>query len=114
VLPAGTVVGQIPSWTAYRDGAGVLVVEEYWTVSGDTPEWDIAADGQFLVRVIVDGFPPLRVDLTIDNVAVEGLPGVVGGQAAVAMTAIRAIPYVLNSPPGVVIPSVFGAYQWPK
>jgi 2,4-diaminopentanoate dehydrogenase len=114
VLPAGTVVGQILSWTAYRDGVGVLVAEEYWTVSGDTSEWDIAGDGQFLVRVIVDGFPPLRVDLTIDDVAVEGLPGVVGGQAAVAMTAIRAIPYVLNSPPGVVIPSVFGAYQWPK
>jgi 2,4-diaminopentanoate dehydrogenase len=114
VLPAGTVVGQILSWTAYRDGIGVLVAEEYWTVSGDTSEWDITADGQFLVRVIVDGFPPLRVDLTIDNVPVEGLPGVVSGQAAVAMTAVRAIPYVLKSPPGVVIPSVFGAYQWPK
>jgi hypothetical protein len=114
VLPAGTVVGQILSWTAYRGGLGVLVAEEYWTVTGDTSEWDIAADGQFLVRVIIDGFPPLRLDLTIDNVPVEGLPGVVSGQAAVAMTAIRAIPYVLKSPPGVVIPRVFGAYQWPK
>jgi hypothetical protein len=114
VLPAGTVVGQILSWTAYRGGIAVLVAEEYWTVTGDSSEWDIATDGQFLVRVIVDGYPPLRLDLKIDNVPVDGLPGVVSGQAAVAMTAIRAIPYVLKSPPGVVIPGVFGAYQWPK
>jgi 2,4-diaminopentanoate dehydrogenase len=114
VLPAGTVVGQILSWTAYRDGVGILVAEEYWTATGDTSEWGIAVDGQFLVRVIVDGFPPVRVDLTIDNVPVAGLPGVVSGQAAVAMTAIRAIPYVLKAPPGVVIPGIFGAYQWPQ
>ena len=49
----------------------------------------------------------------IDNVEAEGLPGVAGGQVAVAMTAIRAIPYILKSPPGVVIPAVFGAYRWP-
>ena len=29
------------------------------------------------------------------------------------MTAVRAIPYVLAAPPGVVIPPVFGAYRWP-
>lgn len=114
VLPAGTVVGQILSWTAYRRGVEALVAEEYWTVTGDTAEWGIVADGRFLVRVVVDGFPPLRLDLTIDNLAVDGLPSVVSGQAAVAMTTIRAIPYVLKSPPGVVIPGVFGAYQWPE
>ena len=59
-LPAGTVVGQILSWTAYREGAPVLVAEEYWTVTSDIPGWDLALDGQFLVRVIVDGSPPLR------------------------------------------------------
>ena len=31
-LPAGSVVGQILSWTAHRDGVPVLVAEEYWTV----------------------------------------------------------------------------------
>jgi hypothetical protein len=114
VLAAGTVVGQILTWTAYRRGVGVLVAEEYWTVTGDVSEWDIAADGRFLVRVIVDGYPPLRLELTIANLPVDGLPGVVSGQAAVAMTAIRAIPFVMKSPPGVVIPAVFGAYQWPE
>ena len=66
-LPAGSVVGQILSWTAYSGGVPVLVAEEYWTVIGDIPEWDVVLDGQFLVRVIVDGSPPLRVELTIGN-----------------------------------------------
>ena len=54
-LPAGSVVGQILSWTAYRSGLPVLVAEEYWTAADDIPEWDVVLDGQFLVRVIVDG-----------------------------------------------------------
>jgi hypothetical protein len=111
-LPAGSVVGQILSWTAYRADVPVLVAEEYWTVTGDIPGWDVMLDGQFLVRVIVEGSPSLRADLTIGNDPV-GIPGVAGGQLAVAMTAVRAIPYVLEAPPGVVIPRVFGAYRWP-
>jgi 2,4-diaminopentanoate dehydrogenase len=111
-LPAGSVVGQILSWTACRDATPVLVAEEYWTAAEDIPDWDVEFDGEFLVRVIVDGAPPLRVELTIGNQPID-LPGVAGGQLAVAMTAVRAIPYVLKAPPGVVIPPVFGAYQWP-
>ncbi len=111
-LPAGSVVGQILSWTAYRDGQPVLVAQEYWTATDDIPDCDLALDGEFLVRIIVDGIPPLRVELTIGNEPVD-LPGVAGGQVAVAMTAVRAIPYVLAAPPGVVIAPVFGAYQWP-
>jgi 2,4-diaminopentanoate dehydrogenase len=111
-LPAGSVVGQILSWSAYRDGAPVLVAEEYWTAADDIPGWDVVLDGEFLVRVVVDGAPPVRVELTIGNDPVD-LPGVAGGQLAVAMTAVRAIPYVLDAPPGVVIPQVFGAYRWP-
>jgi hypothetical protein len=111
-LPAGSVVGQIMSWSAYRDGAPVLVAEEYWTAVEEIPGWDLALDGQFLVRVIVDGAPTLRLELTIDNQPVD-LEGVAGGQLAVAMTAVRAIPYVLAAPAGVVVPEVFGAYRWP-
>jgi hypothetical protein len=90
----------------------VLAAEEYWTAAPDIPDWDVTMDGDFLVRVIVDGAPSIRVDLTIDNEPTD-LPGVVGGQLAVAMTAVRAIPYVLAAPPGVVVAPVFGAYQWP-
>ncbi len=112
-LPAGSVVGQIMSWSAYKDGAPVLVAEEYWTVT-DIPGWDLDLEQTFLVRVIVDGVPPVRVDLTIDNEMVGELQGTSGGQLAVAMTAVRAIPDVLASPPGVVVPAVFGAYRWPS
>ena len=59
-LPAGSVVGQIMSWTGYRGGAPVLVAEEYWVATRDIPGWDLALERQFLVRVIVDGVPPLR------------------------------------------------------
>jgi len=112
-LPAGSVVGQIMSWAGYRDGAPVLVAEEYWAVTDDIPGWDLDLERTFLVRVIVDGAPPLRVDLTIGNDAVVELGGTSGGQLAVAMTAVRAIPDVLASSPGVVVPPVFGAYRWP-
>lgn len=112
LLPAGSVVGQILSWRAYRGDAAVLAAEEYWTAADDIPGWDVDLDGEFLVRVIVDGAPPLRVELTIGNELTD-LPGVAGGQLAVAMTAVRAIPYVLDAPPGVVTAPVFGAYRWP-
>jgi 2,4-diaminopentanoate dehydrogenase len=112
-LPAGTVVGQIMSWSAYRDGEPVLVAEEYWAATRDIPGWDVELAGQFLVRVIVEGAPSVRVDLTIGNDAVGELEGTSGGQLAVAMTAVRAIPDVRRAPPGVVVAPVFGAYSWP-
>ena len=112
-LPAGSVVGQIMSWSGYKDGVPVLVAEEYWTVTDEIPGWDLELEQTFLVRVIVDGVPPVRVDLTIGNDALGELEGTSGGQLAVAMTAVRAIPDVLAAPPGVVVAPVFGAYQWP-
>ena len=111
-LQAGTVVGQKLSWAGYRDGRPVLVAEELWTVT-DIAGWETAGDGEFLVRVLVDGSPSLRLDLRVADDSLHGSDGTSGGQLAVAMTAIRAIPYVLQMPPGVVIPRVFGAYRWP-
>ncbi|OBK43197.1 hypothetical protein A5655_17675 [Mycobacterium sp. 1081908.1] len=108
-LRAGTVVAQKLRWAGYRDGRCVLVAEEFWTVTDSVAGWDVARDGQFLVRVTVDGAPPLRVEIRIGD-APDGGPG---GQLAVAMTAVRAVPYVRQMPPGVVVPPVFGAYRWP-
>jgi hypothetical protein len=111
-LVAGTVVGQILSWTAYHSGEPTLVAEEYWTCS-EIPEWNLSADDQFLVRVIVDGAPGVTADVRIDRASIPEFGGVSGGHLAVAMTAVRAIPYVLAAPPGVVVPQIFGAYRWP-
>jgi hypothetical protein len=110
-LTAGSVVGQILSWNAYHDGRPTLVAEEYWTCT-DIPEWDLAADDRFLVRVIVEGAPNLTVDLGIDRAPIPEFGDVSGGHLAVAMSAVRAIPYVLAAPPGVVVPEVFGAYRF--
>jgi 2,4-diaminopentanoate dehydrogenase len=110
-LAAGTVVGQIMSWTALHDGRPVLVAEEYWTCTHDIPQWDLSLEGMAL-RVTIEGAPRIRVDLVIDNDPVAKLETASGGQLAVAMTAVRAIPYVLRAPPGVVVPEVFGAYRW--
>ena len=111
-LPAGSVVGQILSWTACHDGKPTLVAQEYWTCTDDIPEWDLSLDGQFSVRVIVEGAPSLTVDLRIDQQPISELGGTSGGILAVAMSAVRAIPYVLQAPPGVVVPEIFGAYHW--
>jgi hypothetical protein len=111
-LPAGSVVGQILSWSACRNGRPALVAQEYWTCTQPIPGWDLALEGQFLVRILVEGAPSLRLDLTIGNDRLRDLEQVSGGQLAVAMTAVRAIPYVLRAPPGVVVAPVFGAYRW--
>lgn len=112
VLAAGTVVGQILSWSAMKDGRPVLVAEEYWTAARDIPEWGLSLDGQFLVRVLVEGAPNISTEVRIGNDALAEGRETSGGQLAVAMTAVRAIPYVLEASPGVVTPPVFGAYRW--
>lgn len=111
-LPAGSVVGQILSWSAYSGGRPALVAEEYWACTRAIPGWDFVPDGRFHVRILVQGAPDLKLDLTIDNQPLQGLEQASSGQLAVAMTAVRAIPYVLRAPPGVVIPEVFAAYRW--
>ena len=110
-LPAGSVVGQIMTWNGCSGGEAVLVAQEYWLATPDIPGWDLQLERTFLVRVIVDGVPPIRVDLTIDNRLDGELAGTSGGQLAVAMTAVRALPDVLAAPPGVVTAPVFGAYR---
>ena len=94
-----------------RDGRPYLVAEEYWVVTHDIPQWDLAIDGAPFIRIIVDGMPRLRLDLAIDTDLVPGLPHSGSGHLMVAMTALRALPYVLASPPGVVAAPVFGAFR---
>jgi len=95
-LTAGAVVGQRLSWTAYHRGRAVLVAEEISSVTDEIPGWQDASEGQFVVRVRVDGDPPLRMDLAVGNEPVPGLP-TSGGQLAVAMTALPALPDVLRA-----------------
>ena len=111
---AGTVVGQVLSWTGYRDRAPFLTCEEYWVVTKGIPQWDLSVDDAPFIRVIVDGLPRLRVELTVDDGPVPGLPGTLPGHLLVGMTALRALPHVRKAPPGVVTAPVFGAAQRPR
>jgi hypothetical protein len=111
-LRAGTVVGQILSWTAYHDGKPALVVEEFWTCT-DIPDWDLVLDGH-TVRIRVDGVPDIAAEIRIDADPIAHLGNVSGGYVAVGISALRAIPYVFKAPPGIVVPEVFGAYRWPE
>lgn len=113
VLPAGSVVGQIMRWSAICDGEPRLVCEEYWTAADDIPGWGFTLDGHFLVRVLIEGVPGMKLDLVIENGSPQDYEGSSGGHIAVAMTAVRAIPYVLRAPAGIVVPEIFGAYRWP-
>ena len=110
-LPAGTVVGQILSFSAWKDGKPVLTAEDYWTCTPDIPQWDIELKGH-KVTLDVEGVPNLSVELDIDISPVLEFGGASGGYVAVAMAAIRAIPEVLAAKPGVVVPTVFGAYRF--
>lgn len=107
-----TLAGQILSWTAYSGGKPVLVVEEYWTCTADIPEWDLVLDGH-TVRIRVDRVPNIAAEVRVDTDPIAHFGDISGGYVAVGISALRAIPYVLNAPPGVVVPEVFGAYRWP-
>lgn len=111
VLEAGTVVGQILTWTAMRRGKPAIVLEEYWTAAHDIPGWPDMPSGKFSVQVSIKGSPSMTLDLAIDNGA--DAEGSSGGHIAVAMSAVRAIDDVMAAPPGVVVAPVFGAYRWP-
>jgi hypothetical protein len=113
-IPSGTVVGQVLRWTGFRDGHPFLVAEEHWVVTDDIPQWDLSFGDAQLIRVVVEGLPRLRLDLTIDRVPVPGLPSSVAGHLVVGMTALRALPYVREAPPGVVTAPVFGAARRPR
>jgi 2,4-diaminopentanoate dehydrogenase len=98
-LPAGSVVGQILSWTAYRGGAPFLVVEDFWTCTTDIPEWDLTRDGH-AIHIRVDGIPGIAAAVS-------------GDDAALGISAVRAIPQVLEAPVGVVVPELFEAFRRP-
>ena len=98
--------------TSYHDGRPVLMVEEYWTCTADIPEWDLVLDGH-TVWIRVDGVPNIAAEVRVDTDPIAHFGNASGGYVAVGISAIRAIPYVLNTPPGIVVPEVFGAYRWP-
>ncbi|OBK37180.1 hypothetical protein A5659_17360 [Mycobacterium sp. 1165196.3] len=65
-----------------------------------------------LIRAVIKGEPSfeLQLDVGLDGVVPSGQHAM-PGHLMIAMGAVRAIPYVLAQPPGIVTAPVFGAIQ---
>lgn len=98
-VKAGTVGGQHYEWTAWSEGAPLIVYHFYWQLGHDIePRWESNEEDCYRVRIM--GEPPLEVKLMSAEVEdgkrpFLGLPwtGIVGATA---------VPAVCDAAPGVV------------
>lgn len=115
-IAAGTVVGQRFSWVGHWSGRPLLAIHEEWVLTRDLPQWGMAPLGPGekapLIRAVIKGEPTFELQL---DVGFDGSPHAgqhaMPGHLMIAMGAVRAIPYVLAQPPGIVTAPVFGAIQ---
>lgn len=113
-IDAGTVVGQRFSWTGYCGDKPLLAIHEEWVLTRDLPQWGLSplAPGQRapLIRAVVAGVPSFELQLDVEGASRNAAGDVaLPGHIMIAMSAVRAIPDVLASAPGVVTAPVFGA-----
>ena len=86
-------------------------------ITRDLPQWSLRAlapgEKAPLIRASIRGFPSfeLQLDVGWDDVPPE-LEGTSPGHLMIGMSAVRAIPYVLAAPPGIVKAPVFGALRF--
>ncbi|MGV0643670.1 dihydrodipicolinate synthase [Mycolicibacterium sp. XJ2546] len=123
-IDPGLVVGQRFSWTGWWEGRGLLAIHEEWVLTRDLPQWGLRplADGEKapLIRAVIKGVPSFELQLDVgwdgasgqawDDVP-PGFDDANPGHLMIGMSAVRAIPYVLAAPPGIVTAPVFGAIQ---
>lgn len=106
-VKAGTVGGQHYEWTAWVEGAPLIVYHFYWQLGTDLdPLWEV---GETMYRVRIHGDPPLECHLMGQKDAdgrhpFHGLPwtGLVG---------CTAVPAVCEAAPGVVSHIDLGVVQ---
>ncbi|MDT5139035.1 MAG: hypothetical protein QOD58_3297 [Mycobacterium sp.] len=115
-IDPGLVVGQRFSWVGSFAGRELLAIHEEWVLTRELPQWGLqplAADEKVpLIRAVIRGVPSfeLQLDVGWDEVP-PGFDGANPGHLMIGMSAVRAIPYVLAQPPGIVTAPVFGAIQ---
>lgn len=118
-IQAGTVVGQRFSWTGYWSGRVLLAIHEEWVLTRDLPQWGLSplkpGEKAPLIRAEISGDPSFTLQLDVGGRQQQPhQPGEVTtmpGHLMIAMSAVRAIPYVLAQPPGIVTAPVFGAIR---
>jgi hypothetical protein len=115
-IEAGTVVGQRFSWVGRWAGRDLLAIHEEWVLTRDLPQWGlrplIPGEKAPLIRAVIRGVPSFELQLDVGwDVIPAGLENTIPGHLMIGMSAVRAIPYVLAAPPGIVTAPVFGALQ---
>ena len=116
VIEAGTVVGQRFSWVGHWSGRPLLAVHEEWVLTRDLPQWGLKplAHGEKapLIRAVIKGEPSFELNLDVGwDLEVPSGQHAMPGHLMIAMSAVRAIPYVREQSAGIVSAPVFGAIQ---
>ena len=106
-VKAGTVGGQHYEWTAWCEGAPLIVYHFYWQLGEDLdPLWE---QGEARYRVRIAGDPPLECNLMGGQDSDGRHPFL--GLPWTGLVAATAVPAVCDAPPGVVTHIDFGVLQ---
>jgi hypothetical protein len=107
IIRAGTVAGQHFEWTAWSDGAPLIVYHFYWTMGDDIePRWE---NGDSQYRVVIEGDPPLELSL-MGATAPDGRRPFLG-LPWTALLGCTAVPQVCDARPGVITHLDLGVVQ---
>ena len=97
-VKAGTVGGQHYEWTAWAEGAPLVVYHFYWQLGTDLdPLWE---QGEAMYRVRIHGDPPLECQLMGQKDADGRHPFL--GLPWTGLVGCTAVPQVCDAAPGVV------------
>ena len=98
VVKAGTCGGQHYEWTAWCEGAPLIVYHFYWQLGEDLdPLWEV---GEAMYRVRIHGDPPLECTLMGQQAADGRHPFL--GLPWTGLVGCTAVPAVCDAAPGVV------------
>ncbi len=106
-VKAGTVGGQHYEWTAWVEGAPLVVYHFYWQLGEDLdPLWEV---GEARYRVVIKGDPPLECNLMGGKDADGRHPFL--GLPWTGLVGCTVVPQVCDAPTGVVTHLDLGVVQ---
>jgi hypothetical protein len=98
VIRKGTVAGQHWEWTAWADGAPLVVFHLYYVMGQDMqPSWNL---GDSRHRIVIDGDPPLELTL-MGQAETDGRHPFLG-ITWTALLGCTAVPAVCEARPGLL------------
>ena len=99
VIKAGTVAGQEFVWTAWADGAPLVVYHSCWKMGDEDVEPKLAC-GDSGYRIVIEGDPPM--ELTLAGTAERNGQRMFLAIPWTAMVGVNVIPDVCDAAPGVL------------